>query len=1122
MKQHAANTGSSNSTIGLFSLLMLAIFDMELAVMEMLSPLFSHLDRFSKNLADAAMLSLLFAAPLWFFLIKPLTEDTQRDHAGPRIDPINLLVKAMAIVFIAQFMVMLALPYLFSRIDNEYMALTDSSLTVLIIAPPIWWLFFRRELRNRLVPLADLWGTPLRLYNLLLFTIFLADLLQELLLPIIFPEIDRYSYKFVDAFLTTLMIAPILWWLVAQPLKQAAQSEKARAAAIHEQVLDAIVSINATGLIETVNPAAENMFGYSSDELYGKAAALLFHGDRHCLDELLNGATDDCDDSTTPHFYQEVLGQRKDDSSFVMDVSISKVILAGRQEFLLIMRDISTRTRMERELRESEVRFRSLSESAPVGVFHTDRAGFCLYTNRRWQNITGLTQEESLGRGWLVTVHPDDRDEVCAEWDKAIEAKAEFSREFRFLPTGGEERWVMAHAAPIFSQEGRTIGYVGTNEDITARKRGEQELQSSLSLLGTTLEATADGILAVDLTGKVRTYNQKFLDMWRLSPGDLESTSHFTLAKVADQLEDPDEYLHRLMEIFGSPEVTVLDSLRFRDGRVFERYTQPQIIEGTVVGRAWSYRDITARSKAEDLLRESEERFNMAVNGASDFIWDWNMSTGFLYYSPRLRELLGYAEDEVGQSFSVFESLLNPDDHDRVMETLQGHLEARTPFDTEYRLQSKAGRYLWFRSRGQAVWDDSGQAVRMAGSISDITARKETEDALRDSETRFRQIFEQSEDAIIFFKPGTCTIIDVNATAEKLYGFTKAELKERGLECLCMPENCSRMKSFVRTIRHGEPAEIDKMVNHRKDGTPLIVSLRGKVMSIQHVDVIYCTFREITERIRMEEEARSIQAKLIEANKMTSLGLLLSGVAHEINNPNTFILANSQLLSMAWNDALTILREYHRENGEFFIGGVPFSTMENHFPQLLAGINDGARRISDIINNLKTFTRQDRVAMERNVNLNKVVHSAVSLLHYEFVKHTEHFHLDLADGIPPVVGNRQQLSQVVINLLMNACQALTSKHQGIWLTTSYDKSSGTVTITVRDEGCGISKEQGLRIMDPFFTTKLDKGGTGLGLSICKSIVKDHNGSLEFTSEPGKGTVFTLNLPTEQKSNKEQS
>jgi signal transduction histidine kinase len=160
------------------------------------------------------------------------------------------------------------------------------------------------------------------------------------------------------------------------------------------------------------------------------------------------------------------------------------------------------------------------------------------------------------------------------------------------------------------------------------------------------------------------------------------------------------------------------------------------------------------------------------------------------------------------------------------------------------------------------------------------------------------------------------------------------------------------------------------------------------------------------------------------------------------------------------------------------------------------------------------------VARDGEVDMNQVSRSAVSILRHEIGRLTDHFSFEPGEGALSVRGNRQQLGQVVVNLLMNACQALPDRTRGVKLTTFFDPEAREVVLTVADEGCGVSPEVGKLIMEPFFTTRLDSGGTGLGLSICRSIVKAHHGTLDFISEPGRGTTFHLRLPLLEAENKD--
>lgn len=434
--------------------------------------------------------------------------------------------------------------------------------------------------------------------------------------------------------------------------------------------------------------------------------------------------------------------------------------------------------------------------------------------------------------------------------------------------------------------------------------------------------------------------------------------------------------------------------------------------------------------------------------------------------------------------------------------------------------ERSVNEYICCRRDGSRLtMEISISRLQVAGTMQfllimrDVTHRKLAEAALRESESRFRQIFEQSEDAIFFLKPGSCSVVEANATAEELFGYNREDLHTMGIGCLFSKENMERLIRIAEGLHKGEVYSFDRFSGRCKDGTPLTLSVRCRLITLQGSTVIHSTMRDISQQIKMEDEALQMQAKLIQANKMTSLGLMVSSIAHEINNPNNFIMTNAQLLERTWNDIVKILSGYYRENGDFLLGGLPYSEMEQHIPEMLSGINDGSRRIKEIINDLKGFVRNGRHGAKGSVDINQAVNSAVTIMQHQITRYTGNFHMDLAANLPPVTGDSQHLAQVFLNLLMNACQALVTPGGGIWVSTGYDAAEDKVSITIRDEGSGIPEELGRKILEPFFTTKLDAGGTGLGLFISHSIVKEHNGTLEYVTIPDKGTTFTVTLPS---------
>jgi PAS domain S-box-containing protein len=468
----------------------------------------------------------------------------------------------------------------------------------------------------------------------------------------------------------------------------------------------------------------------------------------------------------------------------------------------------------------------------------------------------------------------------------------------------------------------------------------------------------------------------------------------------------------------------------------------------------------------------------------------------------------GYSREEViGHTSLEIGIWVDPGEREKMVSVVEKEGIMR---GQEVQFRTKAGRVLTMIRSAELI-DMEGDPCIISVS-HDITGRKAMEEALRESEERFHEIFVQNEDALFIIEPVTCQIMDVNPSAISLYGFARQEFLEGGLSLILEPNNHESCFESICGITSSQSVRLSQIVSRKKSGDKIITSVRGKAIRLKKSDVIICSFRDITEKIRREEEARFIQAKLIQTNKMTSLGTLVSGIAHEINNPNNFIMMNSQMVSDAWNDVLSMLNEYYREHGDFSLGGIPFSEMQDIMPRLLAAISDGSERIRNIVDNLKDFSRQGRSTPDRNIDINSVVAAAVTILSSHIKKYTDTFHLSIGNDLPPVKGNLQQLEQVIINLLMNALESLPDKKKGVSISAFFDMGKDEVTVEVRDEGSGMSQEVLEHITEPFFTTRIEQGGTGLGLSISYSIIKDHQGLLTFESEPGRGTTARITLP----------
>jgi PAS domain S-box-containing protein len=389
-----------------------------------------------------------------------------------------------------------------------------------------------------------------------------------------------------------------------------------------------------------------------------------------------------------------------------------------------------------------------------------------------------------------------------------------------------------------------------------------------------------------------------------------------------------------------------------------------------------------------------------------------------------------------------------------------------------------------------------------------------TEKALRESEEKYRTILHSLEEGY-FEVDLTGNLIFFNDAFVKWSGYSKEELMGMNNRRYMDEETAKKVyQIFNEVYRTGEPANLFDWKIILKDGNKRCIETSVSLMKDSKGQSIGFRgiARDVTERKQMEEQAKVHQQQLMQAGKMVALGTLVSSVAHEINNPNNFIMLNTPLLKEAWQQVLPILDEYYEKNKDFKIGGMRYPDMRDRIPRLFSGITDGSNRIKQIVEDLRDFVRRDTSDMNQSVDVNGVLRSAISLLSNLITKSTSHFSVKYGEKIPSLRGNFHRLEQVIINLIQNACQALPDIRKGLSLSTSFDEKTCSVVVKIEDEGIGISSEVLSHITDPFFTTKSDSGGIGLGLSISSRIIKEHGGTLTFTSEPGKGTAAEIILP----------
>ncbi|AGW13612.1 PAS domain-containing sensor histidine kinase [Megalodesulfovibrio gigas] len=416
----------------------------------------------------------------------------------------------------------------------------------------------------------------------------------------------------------------------------------------------------------------------------------------------------------------------------------------------------------------------------------------------------------------------------------------------------------------------------------------------------------------------------------------------------------------------------------------------------------------------------------------------------------------------------------------------------------------------WVRIHCATVTVD-GQTLQQL-IVEDVTKYRDCIDGLLNRKKKYQSILEKRPDPICCFLPDF-SITYANASCCRCFGRRRNECVGENLLLALPPAVREGFHSAVASISPEHPvAEVEQ----RLEDAGSLGPLEDRPMWIRWVvqGFFYKTghIREY-QAVGMDiSDQKLAESRVLHADRLLSLGALVSEVAHEINNPNNFIMLNAPLLMDLWWRLQPALERLREEDVEPAMGDVGIPEIVDFVPRLLQGVVEGSTRINRIVKELKQYSRQDVDGGFELLGINEVVQAAALLMHKNIGRRTRRFDVRYGTGLPLVRGRRQRLEQVVVNLLQNACHALEHEGQGIVVETRRNVEAGAVEIVVTDEGVGIPPEALPLVTQPFYSTKGSQGGTGLGLSISLSIAREHGGRLELESTPGLGTRAVLALP----------
>ena len=496
---------------------------------------------------------------------------------------------------------------------------------------------------------------------------------------------------------------------------------------IAENMSDMVSDIDAEGKFTYISPSNQRILGYRPEDLLGKAAFDKLHPDDK--DRILSVymlAVMTKTDSESEYRYQHA------DGHYVWLHSTGHIILDGAGEYLgaiINSHDITERKRLEETLRESEANYRHLYNNVPAAIYRIDfKNQKLLEVNDVFYKHLGFSKEEITSLSPYDLLTEESRKlfmERVGKMARGIEVPT--AVEYEIFNKKGERLWMRLDNNYIYDTEGQVIAANVVAHDITERKIAEEELRQSETQLRTMLESTADGILAVDNNGKVLHTNRRFADLWKIPRSLIERRDDRVLLDfVLSQLTDPDAFLKKVQSFYDS-DAEGMDNITFKDGRIFERYSLPMIMDGILIGRVWSFHDITERKKAEHLLRDLSSRQEAILAAVPEIILEVDNNKVYTWANSVAFQFFG--EDMIGKEASLyFEG--EQDTYDTVRPLFNG---AENVIYVESWQRRKDGEKRLLSWWCRALKDYSGRITGALSSARDVTEFRRAEEKIRAS-----------------------------------------------------------------------------------------------------------------------------------------------------------------------------------------------------------------------------------------------------------------------------------------------------------------------------------------------------------------------------------------------------